>query len=167
MKRIISLLALALSVVAMNAQSWTEIWQNHHVLQVNRMPARANYTPYGESAGDRSMSLNGMWKFNWVPTSQERPLDFYQTDFNDAAWVDFPVPANWEVNGYGTPIYVSAGYPFKINPPYVEDQPKQGYTTEIERNPTGSYRRYFRLPESWEGKRVFLRFDGVQSAFFV
>lgn len=167
MKRIISLLALALSVVAMNAQSWTEIWQNHHVLQVNRMPARANYTPYGETAGDRSMSLNGMWKFNWVPTSQERPLDFYQTDFNDAAWVDFPVPANWEVNGYGTPIYVSAGYPFKINPPYVEDQPKQGYTTEIERNPTGSYRRHFRLPDSWEGKRVFLRFDGVQSAFFV
>lgn len=167
MKRCISFLAFAVAFLFAQSQSWTEIWQNHQVLQVNRMPARANYTPYEKEMGDRSMSLNGTWKFHWVPTSQERPLDFYKTDFNDASWVDFPVPANWEVNGYGTPIYVSAGFPFKINPPYVEDQPKQGYTTEIERNPTGSYRRHFRLPESWDGKRVFLRFDGVQSAFFV
>lgn len=167
MKRCISLLAFSLVCLFAQSQSWTEIWQNHHVLQVNRMPARANYTPYENQMGDRSMSLNGTWKFHWVPTSQERPQDFYKTDFNDAAWVDFPVPANWEVNGYGTPIYVSAGFPFKINPPYVEGQPKKGYTTEIERNPTGSYRRYFSLPQSWDGKRIFLRFDGVQSAFFV
>ncbi|MBQ2447070.1 MAG: beta-galactosidase, partial [Bacteroidales bacterium] len=167
MKRCISLLAFSLVCLLAQSQSWTEIWQNHHVLQVNRMPARANYTPYENQMGDRSMSLNGTWKFHWVPTSQERPQDFYRTDFDDAAWVDFPVPANWEVNGYGTPIYVSAGFPFKINPPFVEDQPKKGYTTEIERNPTGSYRRYFSLPQAWDGKRIFLRFDGVQSAFFV
>ncbi len=167
MKRIISLMAFLVAMLCMQAQSWTEIWQNQHVLQVNRMPARANYTPYEKEAGDRSMSLNGTWKFNWVPSSQERPLDFYEKDFNDASWVEFPVPGNWEVNGYGTPIYVSAGYPFKINPPYVEDEPKAGYTTVIERNPVGSYRRHFSLPEAWSGKRVFLRFDGVQSAFFV
>lgn len=167
MKRCISLLAFSLVCLLAQSQSWTEIWQNHHVLQVNRMPARANYTPYENQMGDRSMSLNGTWKFHWVPTSQERPQDFYRTDFDDAAWVDFPVPANWEVNGYGTPIYVSAGFPFKIDPPYVEGQPKKGYTTEIERNPTGSYRRYFSLPQAWDGKRIFLRFDGVQSAFFV
>ncbi len=167
MKPLASFLTLALAVFAAQAQSWTEIWQNHYVQQINRMPARAQYEPYGQTPGDRSMSLNGTWKFHWVPTSAERPTDFYRSDFDDAAWVDFPVPANWEVNGYGTPIYVSSGYSFKINPPYVEDQPKQGYTTEIERNPTGSYRRHFKLPASWEGKRVFLRFDGVQSAFFV
>ena len=92
MNRCISLLACSLFVLFAQAQSWTEIWQNHHVLQVNRMPARAQYMPYEKEMGDRSMSLNGTWKFHWVPTSQERPLDFYQPDFNDASWVDFPVP---------------------------------------------------------------------------
>ena len=59
-----------------------------------------------------SMSLDGMWKFRWTPVPSERITDFYRTDFNDKDWKDFPVPANWEINGYGTPIYVSAGYPF-------------------------------------------------------
>ena len=100
MKPLASFLTLALAVFVAQAQSWTEIWQNHYVQQINRMPARAQYEPYGQTPGDRSMSLNGTWKFHWVPTSAERPTDFYRNDFDDAAWVDFPVPANWEVNGW-------------------------------------------------------------------
>ena len=61
--------------------------------------------------------------------------DFYRTDFNDKDWKGFPVPANWEINGYGTPIYISAGYPFKIDPPRVMGEPKASYTTYKERNP--------------------------------
>ena len=142
-------------------------WNNNHVLEINRLPARGGFMPYASEPGDRSMSLNGTWRFHWVPRPSERPMDFYREDFNDAAWTDFPVPANWELNGYGTPIYISAGFPFKIDPPFITSEPSRGNTTYLERDPVGSYRRLFDLPADWEGKQVFLRFDGVQSAFYV
>lgn len=107
-------------------------------------------------------------EFRWTPVPDERIVKFYQTDFNDKDWVGFPVPANWEVNGYGTPIYVSAGYPFKIDPPRVMGEPKVDYTTYKERNPVGQYRRSFQLPAGWEARgQTFLRFEGVMSAFYV
>ncbi len=142
-------------------------WENHHVLQRNREPARASFTPFHKTANDRYMSLDGVWKFNWVETSAKRPVDFYKESFDDSAWDNLAVPANWEVNGYGTPIYVSAGFPFKIDPPFVEKTPKETYTTFVERNPTGSYRRTFNLPQDWDGKQVFVHFGGVQSAFYL
>lgn len=143
-------------------------WENHHVLQINREPARAAFTPFHAQKGDCSICLDGTWKFRWTPVPDERIVEFYQTDFNDKDWVDFPVPANWEVNGYGTPIYVSAGYPFKIDPPRVMGEPKVDYTTYKERNPVGQYRRSFQLPAGWEARgQTFLRFEGVMSAFYV
>lgn len=143
-------------------------WENHHVLQINREPARAAFTPFHAQKGDCSICLDGTWKFRWTPVPDERIVEFYQTDFNDKDWVGFPVPANWEVNGYGTPIYVSAGYPFKIDPPRVMGEPKVGYTTYKERNPVGQYRRSFQLPAGWEARgQTFLRFEGVMSAFYV
>ena len=143
-------------------------WENHHVLQINREPARAAFTPFHAQKGDCSICLDGTWKFRWTPVPDERIVEFYQTDFNDKDWVGFPVPANWEVNGYGTPIYVSAGYPFKIDPPRVMGEPKVDYTTYKERNPVGQYRRSFQLPAGWEARgQPFLRFEGVMSAFYV
>ena len=143
-------------------------WENHHVLQINREPARAAFTPFHAQKGDCSICLDGTWKFRWTPVPDERIVEFYQTDFNDKDWVGFPVPANWEVNGYGTPIYVSAGYPFKIDPPRVMGEPKVDYTTYKERNPVGQYRRSFQLPAGWETRgQTFLRFEGVMSAFYV
>ena len=143
-------------------------WEKHHVLQINREPARAAFTPFHAQKGDCSICLDGTWKFRWTPVPDERIVEFYQTDFNDKDWVGFPVPANWEVNGYGTPIYVSAGYPFKIDPPRVMGEPKVDYTTYKERNPVGQYRRSFQLPAGWEARgQTFLRFEGVMSAFYV
>ncbi|KXT55461.1 glycoside hydrolase family 2 TIM barrel-domain containing protein [Bacteroides intestinalis] len=143
-------------------------WENHHVLQINREPARAAFTPFHAQKGDCSICLDGTWKFRWTPVPDERIAEFYQTDFNDKDWVGFPIPANWEVNGYGTPIYVSAGYPFKIDPPRVMGEPKVGYTTYKERNPVGQYRRSFQLPAGWEARgQTLLRFEGVMSAFYV
>ena len=137
-------------------------WENHHVLQINREPARAAFTPYSNVKGDRSLSLDGDWKFRWTPTPDERVVDFYQTDFNDADWATFPVPANWEINGYGTPIYVSAGYPFKIDPPRVMSTPRDDYTTFGERHLVGQYRRDFTVPANWiDNGQTFLRFEGV------
>ena len=146
-------------------------WEDNHVLQINREPARAYFIPYGEKVGDRMLSLNGEWQFRWTKTPQWRIKDFYRTDFDDSGWIKFPVPANWEVNDgnhtFGTPIYISAGYPFKIDPPYVMSEPKREWTTYEERNPTGQYRRTFTLPAGWQAGQTFLRFEGVMSAFYV
>lgn len=165
--KIYALVFGALAVYAASAQTARD-WENHHVLQINREPARAAFTPYSVRKGDCSLSLDGTWKFRWTPVPEERIPDFYRTDFDDGGWTDFEVPANWEINGYGTPIYVSAGYPFKIDPPRVTGEPKAGYTTYKERNPVGQYRRTFVLPAGWEAEgQTFLRFEGVMSAFYV
>lgn len=143
-------------------------WENHHILQIDREPARAAFIPFGTVRGDRSLSLDGEWKFHWSPTPEGRVDGFEKPGFDDSSWATFNVPGVWEVNGYGTPIYASAGYTFKINPPYVTDTPKESYTAFVERNPTGQYRRDFTVPESWVGEgQTFIRFDGAMSALYV
>lgn len=165
--RIYGLLLCSLVAASLQAQQIND-WENHHVLQINREPARAAFVPFTARKGDCSLSLDGVWKFRWTPVPSERIVDFYRTDFKDKDWTDFTVPANWEINGYGTPIYVSAGYPFKIDPPRVTGEPKSSYTTYKERNPVGQYRRNFTLPMGWEAEgQTFLRFEGVMSAFYV
>jgi len=163
--------ALALLVSTTLSATEHHDWEDNHVLQINREPARAYFIPYGEQTGDRMLSLNGEWRFRWTKTPLWRIKDFYRTDFDDRDWIMFPVPANWEVNtgshSFGTPIYVSAGYPFKIDPPYVMSEPKREWTTYEERNPTGQYRRTFTLPAGWQDGQTFLRFEGVMSAFYV
>ena len=171
------ILALFILLASFVAAQEHHDWEDHHVLQINREPARAYFIPFGEKAGDRMLSLNGEWRFRWTKRPEERVVAFYRTDFNDAEWATLAVPANWEVNGYGTPIYVSAGYPFKIDPPYVTREPKKDWTTYEERNPTGQYRRTFVVPDDWLATasdgflsgngQTFLRFEGVMSAFYV
>lgn len=166
----ISLFLLSAPAVSqvVKADNFSHDWENHHVLHINRLPARAAFVPYRQKVGDSSYSLNGEWKFRWTPVPDERVFDFYRTEFDDSGWEDFLVPSNWENRGYGTPIYVSAGYPFRIDPPRVMGTPKEDYTTYKERNPVGQYRRTFTLPAHWEGDgEVLLRFDGVMSAFYV
>ena len=94
-----------LTVSAVNAQQIHD-WENNHVLQINREPARAAFLPYKNTKGDSNVTLNGLWKFRWTPVPDERITDFFKPDFNDSAWTDFPVTANCEINGYGTPIFV-------------------------------------------------------------
>jgi beta-galactosidase len=165
MKKII--IAFYSLMICLTSQAQQHDWENHHVLQINREPARAYFIPFGKKAGDRQLSLNGIWKFRWTKTPDERIRDFYRTDYDASAWDKLAVPANWEVNGYGTPIYISAGYPFKIDPPYVMREPKKEWTTYMERNPTGQYRRTFTIPAAWQEGQAFLRFEGVMSAFYV
>lgn len=160
------ILAAALTLCA-NASAEQHDWENQYVLHKNRMPSRAAFTVWQNQKGDMTQTLDGDWKFNWTKTPQEQPQDFYKTSFNDKAWKTFPVPADWEVNGYGTPIYSSSGYTFKIDPPFVMKEPKKTYTAYTERNPTGCYRRTFTVPATWKGKEVFVRFGAVSSAFYL
>ena len=161
------LLSLFISFVSLSSAQSHHDWEDNHVLQINREPARAYFIPYGVKAGDRTLSLNGDWKFRWTKTPDEMIMDFYSTDYDASNWKTLAVPANWEVNGYGTPIYVSAGYPFKIDPPYVTREPKKEWTTYEERNPTGQYKRTFTIPADWQEGQTFLRFEGVMSAFYI
>lgn len=164
MKHFIIAAAVAL---CLNANAQQHDWENQYVLQKNRMPARAAFIPYLSQNGDMQLSLNGEWKFNWTRTPDEQPQDFFNTSFDDSGWKTFPVPGDWEMNGFGTPIYSSSGYTFKIDPPFVMKEPKKSYTAYVERNPTGCYRRTFSVPTEWKGKEVFVRFGAVSSAFYL
>jgi beta-galactosidase len=151
-------------------------WENQHVLEINREPPRATFVPYPNAAralsGERIassffMSLNGTWRFHWASSPDQRPTNFFQAGFDDSKWEKIEVPSNWEMKGYGVPIYVSSGYPFKIDPPRVMGEPKPEYTAFKQRNPVGSYRREFELPEGRKDRHVFIHFAGVESAFYL
>lgn len=101
------------------------------------------------------MSLNGHWNFFLAPSPGEVPHEFYESSFDDSAWGNLPVPSNWQMHGYDRPIYTNFVYPFPLNPPYVPTE-----------NPTGCYRKSFLLPAEWTGRRVFLHFEAVDSAFY-
>lgn len=150
--------------------------ENPECLGINKQPYHAILMPYATLeqalAGKRLESpfcqlLNGSWKFNWVKHPDERPLDFYKTSFDASDWKDIPVPSCWQVLGYGTPYYKNSGYVIQKDFPRVMSEPPKDYTAFVERNPVGSYRRDFELPADWAGRRVFLSFSGVDSAFFV
>jgi beta-galactosidase len=141
-------------------------WENPAVFQINREPARATFLPFADKYSAISdiyenspwfYSLNGNWKFQWSPTPDQRPKDFYKTDFNVVNWKEIQVPSNWELKGYGIPIYTNITYPFPKNPPYIDHSD----------NPVGSYRRNFDLPQTWNGRRVYLHFEGGTSAMYI
>lgn len=141
-------------------------WEDPAVFAVSKEAPRASFTPFrsreralaGRPRDSRlRRSLDGTWKFRWVPRPAERPLDFFETDFDVSGWDDLVVPSNWELAGYGYPVYRDESYSFPANPPRIPHDD----------NPVGSYRRTFELPPAWRGHEVFLHFGGVYSAFFV
>ena len=171
-----SLCFLLLAFLSATAFADAPDWENEQVLHINTEPPRATFVPFAtvEQAlnGDFTnspfyLSLNGSWKFHWVGNPSERPANFFETNFDDSAWTNLDVPSNWEKQGYGTPIYLGSGYPFKIDPPRVTSEPPTNWTAFVQRNPVGSYRKIFSLPENWDGRRVFIHFDGVDSAFYL
>jgi beta-galactosidase len=175
MKKLFTIAVAALFMQAAFSQELPTELQTPGIVSVNRMPMRAsafafeNRTLAQSRTKEQSsyfLSLNGSWKFNWVQDPRKRPLDFYKTDFNDATWNNFKAPANWEVNGYGLPIYVNQPYEFagstrtggRMTPPF--DIP-------VDNNPVGSYRKKINIPESWNGRQVFIHLGAVKSAFFI
>ena len=171
MKKLTIVLLAALSqCVAAHGQTFKE-WLAPEVNAVNRAPMRAAHFAFAQN--ERAMhvqdkktsanylSLNGLWKFNWVKDATQRPTDFWKTDFNDKGWTYMRVPGMWELNGYGSPIYVNTGYAwrnqFKSNPPEVP----------TENNHVGSYRRWITVPTAWKGKDIFVHFGSVTSNIYL
>jgi beta-galactosidase len=104
-------------------------------------------------------SLNGTWKFHWVRKPADRPKLFYQADFDVSGWDDIPVPSNWEIQGYGIPIYVNQPYAWTRDP----DPPN----VPEDWNPVGSYKRKFTIPAEWKDRQIFLHFGAVKSAMYL
>ena len=156
-------------------------WENQNIIGINKLPYRSTFTPFASvdelrsdasfrkpwlnARSSRIMSLNGKWKFHWSPSPESRPMKFYANNYDTGNWAEIDVPSNWEMLGYGTPIYTNVVYPIHNNPPFVE--PQNGYTVVNEPNAVGSYVRRFTLPAEWKGKEVFVHFNGVYSAFYV
>lgn len=145
-------------------------------LGINKEPDHATLMPFGSLkealAANRHVSsycrsLNGQWKFNWVDWPQKRPVNFYKTDYDVSAWKEIKVPSCWQLEGYGTPYYSNYTYIFQKDFPRVMSTPSVTYTAYQERNPVGSYRRNFEVPSDWNGRRIFLTFDGVDAGFFL
>ncbi|MEP7093392.1 MAG: glycoside hydrolase family 2 TIM barrel-domain containing protein, partial [Flavobacterium sp.] len=165
-KRIVLLCLLVMYGSAVGQEKDRNDWENSHVFQINREPARASFLPYAdEIAAIRDnytnspwyFSLNGKWKFSWSPTPDERPKDFYRVDYSTINWKELQVPSNWELNGYGIPIYTNITYPFERNPPFINHSD----------NPVGSYKKDFILPENWKNRHVYLHFEAGTSAMYI
>lgn len=141
-------------------------WENFDVLHINRLPSAATFMGYPTKElalkGDKSQSpfyqsLNGTWKFHFVPRSDHRPMDFFHKGHDVSGWSDIKVPSNWELQGFGYPFYVASGYGIKKNPPLID----------VENSPVGSYKRTFTIPATWSKRQIVLYFGGVASAFYV
>jgi beta-galactosidase len=143
---------------------------------INKLPAHATLMPYANVrealnaqrlASSFSLSLDGTWKFSYVSWPQQREKDFYLPSYNVDGWNEIRVPSNWQIEGYGTPYYSNYTYIFKKDFPHVMSTPPVSWTAYKERNPVGSYRRDFTMPESWAGRRILVTFDGVDAGFFL
>lgn len=168
MRKLISISFLALVQLFVFAQK--DEWKNPEQNEVNRLPMRTHYFPYEsiEKAQNNDptqsanyQTLNGKWKFYWVKDADKRPMNFFKLDYEDAGWNYMNVPALWEMNGYGDPIYVNIGYPWKsqvwVNPP----------VPPILNNAVGSYRKVIDIPQDWNGKQVIAHFGSVTSNMYL
>ncbi len=141
-------------------------WQDHTVFAINKEAPHATLFPFrseqaalinNKTSSSHFMLLNGIWKFNWQRNPNNKPEGFEQQGFDDSSWGTIPVPANWELEGYGYPIYLDERFPFTTTWP---DAPTKY-------NPIGSYRKTFELPEHWRDKQVFLHVGAAKSSLDV
>ncbi len=152
--------------LAAGAQTFTE-WQDPAVFEVNKLYPRANIpqNDYRFNSLDTDMveelgvvSLNGQWTFHYVPNADERPTDFFRTDYDDSGWGTIPVPGNWELNGYGVPVYVNTTNDFDNS-----QLPK----VPVKGNAVGSYRKWVEIDKVFENLQIFLNIGGTKSCFYL
>ncbi len=155
--------------------------ENELVISENKLPAHASFTSYASpEAREKKIpqfyqSLNGLWKFNWVRDPHDRPTNFMAPDFDASRWNDIKVPSNWEMEGYGIPIYVNHQYEFAdYKAPVAADieftdgkYPKNPGDVPDHYNPVGSYIKTFNLNSTWSDKEVFLHIGAMKSGGFV
>ncbi|MBN1903101.1 DUF4981 domain-containing protein [Candidatus Sumerlaeota bacterium] len=166
---------LLMSLTSLAAFSQND-WENEQVFRINKESPHCSCIPYPDlkqTLADNPVNsplyicLNGEWKFHWVKEPDLRPVDFYKPDFDVSGWGEIAVPSNWQMKGYGKPIYTNATYPFAKDWPRIMSPVPEGWTKNELPNPVGSYRRDFEIPEEWAGSRIFVHFRGVDSAMYL
>ncbi|MGC4017389.1 MAG: glycoside hydrolase family 2 TIM barrel-domain containing protein [Luteolibacter sp.] len=166
---------LAASALAQDAPTGQE-WQQEQNLSLNKEKPRASFMSFPNAESAKAVlrekspffqSLDGSWKFNWVGNPSERPVDFHKPEYDVSKWKEIHVPTSWQLEGYDTPIYSNQAYTFKRDWPRVMGEPPKDWPAYKDRNPVGSYRRTFTVPKDWDGKEVFVNFDGVDSFFYL
>lgn len=146
-----------------------EEWKDPEVNEVNRLPMHSSWKVYstteealaGSKTNNNYQSLDGEWKFNWVKDADQRPTEFYVVDFDDSGWVTMPTPGIWELNGFGDPVYVNAGYAFS------HDFERVPPNVPITDNHVGSYRKTITIPDSWDGKQIIAHLGSVTSCVYL
>ncbi len=164
---LLSMIFASTNLSAQNSDIWNDL-ENPEIIGRNKLAPHAFYIPYGDEkqafeddweSSPWFLSLNGNWKFTWTKNPAKRPIDFYQSNFNAEAWGEIPVPSNWELQGYGIPIYVNQPYEWTSDP--------QPPAVPHDYNPVGSYITYFDIPDTWKDRRVILHFGAVKSAMYL
>ena len=166
MKRILIIL---ISLLALQTQAQTtHDWENPSVLSINKLPYHATLQlPSKWKECKEIVSLDGQWLFHWSRNPEERPTDFYREDYDLSNWDKIAVPGNWQLQGYGTPIYININYPFVRNRPSVTTEPPKHWTAYGNRNPVGSYVTFLDVTKEMLKQNLILHFGGVHSAFYV
>ena len=155
--------AFAAPISAQNAVDW----ENPAVIGINKLPYHVTLgNPSTHSSNPEITYLDGTWKFRWSPDPDSRPVDFYQAGYDVSGWDDIHVPCDWQMQGFGTPIYTNSRYPFRREPPRVTGTPDQSWTAFGARNPVGSYVTYFDAADI-PSHNWILEFEAVSSAFYV
>ena len=143
-------------------------WENPAVLGINKLPYHATLQlPSKWDDCKEIVSLDGQWKFHWSKDPDSRPADFYRNDYDVSEWATIKVPGNWQLQGYGKPIYVNMQYPFHRDRPSVTGEPAKDWYAYDHRNPVGSYVTYIDITREMLDKNLILHFGGVHSAMYV
>ena len=159
-------LFLIISLACTTIQANTPEWENPEIFAINKEATRATALPYSNeqqaiadiySASPYYRLLDGTWKFNWQKKPADKPEGFYREGYDVSKWDNIPVPGNWELLGFGVPIYTNITYPHPKNPPYIAHDD----------NPVGCYVRDFEIPQSWDGRRVYLHFESGLAAMYI
>lgn len=169
MKRTLTTLSLlALTALPGFSQNSVHDWENPAVIGINKLPYHATLQlPSREKECGEIVSLDGQWHFRWSPDPESRPRGFEDPSYDVSSWDKIAVPGNWQTQGYGTPIYVNMGYPFRRDRPYVTKEPPKDWTAYASRNPVGSYVTFFEVSDEMLARNVILHFGGVKSAMYV
>ncbi|HTM97639.1 MAG TPA: hypothetical protein VL088_02795, partial [Pedobacter sp.] len=156
-------LVILLNITQVKAQQ--NDWENPQLVDVGKEKTRVAFMLFNKvqdaiadeyTTSTNYKSLNGTWKFNYVDQYKDRRMDFYKTTLDDSGWANLKVPSNWELNGFGIPIYTNITYPHPKNPPFIGPD-----------NPVGTYRKTFTVPENWDEKVVMLHFGSISGCAFI
>lgn len=160
------LIVLLVSLNVLGQSNNKNDWENPNVFSLNAETPRSLIVPFNSIKSAKTynnknspyyQSLNGLWKFNWSRNTTKRPVDFYKNEYDVSYWNTIKVPADWQMEGYGDPIYVNVNYPFKVDVPNIP----------VQYNPVGSYKKTFTIPNKWNNRDIILHLGAVNSAFYV